>query len=215
MLVGKLHGQEPWLRGTGSVLATRQRRSEVQLPAQVAYLSDGDGRCVIAPAVTNAGRHVRNLLARRVNSFDVTPSSGTSRRPGPRLNGPATSGPGRPSIPRRSSSLPGSPPTGRRSRRWSSCSTCSSQHDVLARLETLDRVAGIDGGKPQLDDHTGEEVIDADGVTLEPRLEDLDALIRHLHSRDAPKILDGLRKRRAPFSTANRRYPLARANRRC
>lgn len=79
----------------------------------------------------------------------------------------------------------------------------SGQDNVLARLETLGRVVGVDGGKLQLNDFTGEEFVDADSVTLEPRLENLDALVRHFYPRDAPKILEGLRKRRAPFSTAN------------
>lgn len=79
----------------------------------------------------------------------------------------------------------------------------SGQDNVLARLETLGRVVGIDGSKLQLNDFTGEEFVDADRITLEPRQENLEALIRHFYPRDAPQILDGLRKRRAPFSTAN------------
>jgi hypothetical protein len=79
----------------------------------------------------------------------------------------------------------------------------SGQDNVLARLETLGRVVGVSGDKLQLNDFTGEEFVDPDHVTLEPRQENLEALIRHFYPRDAPKILEGLRKRRAPFSTAN------------
>lgn len=89
----------------------------------------------------------------------------------------------------------------------SGCYVCargnSGQDNVLARLETLGRVVGIEGGRLQLNDFVGEEFVDADRVTLEPRQENLEALIRHFYPRDAQRILDGLRKRRAPFASAN------------
>lgn len=79
----------------------------------------------------------------------------------------------------------------------------SGQDNVLARLETLGRIVGVHDGRLQLNDFTGEEFVAADNVTLEPRLENLDALIWHFYPRAAPWIIEGLRKRRAPFSSAN------------
>lgn len=84
------------------------------------------------------------------------------------------------------------------------CTRADSGHEnVLARLETLGRVVGVKDGRLQLNDFSGEEFIDPYAVTLEPRQENLEALIRHFYPRDTPKILEGLRRRRAPFATAN------------
>ncbi|WP_420382232.1 argonaute/piwi family protein [Novosphingobium sp.] len=79
----------------------------------------------------------------------------------------------------------------------------SGEANVLARLETLGRILGLKNGKLQLNDFTGEEFVNPSAVILEPRQENLEALIRHFYPRNAPKILQGLRKRRAPYATAN------------
>jgi Piwi domain len=59
------------------------------------------------------------------------------------------------------------------------------------------------GDRLQLTDCAGDEHVDADSVTLEPRQENLEALVRHYYPRDAEPILTGLRGRRHPYASAN------------
>lgn len=74
---------------------------------------------------------------------------------------------------------------------------------VLPRLETLGRVVASEGGRLQLTDFSGEEFVNAGSVVLEPRQENLEALVEHYYPRDSHRILKGLRNRRMPFSSAN------------
>lgn len=75
--------------------------------------------------------------------------------------------------------------------------------NVLSRLETLGRVVGVDGFRLQLADFSGDEFVEAHDVTLEPRQENIEALVRHYYRKGADRILSGLRKRRLPYGSAN------------
>lgn len=79
----------------------------------------------------------------------------------------------------------------------------SSDDNVLGRLETLGRVVQASDGRLQLTDFSGDEYVDAEKVMLEPRHENLEAVVQHYYPRDAQAILNGLRRRRAPLSSAN------------
>jgi hypothetical protein len=78
-----------------------------------------------------------------------------------------------------------------------------AEENVLSRLETLGRVVAIKGSTLQLADFSGDEFVDAGAVTLEPRQENIEALVRHYYRQGADRILAGLRKRRLPFGSAN------------
>ncbi len=79
----------------------------------------------------------------------------------------------------------------------------SSEDNVLGRIETLGRVVRAADGRLQLTDFSGDEYVDAEQVLLEPRQENLEALIWHFYPHDASVILEGLYQRRAPLSSAN------------
>ncbi|TCL89538.1 argonaute-like protein [Rhizobium sp. PP-WC-2G-219] len=78
-----------------------------------------------------------------------------------------------------------------------------SEDNVLSRLETLGRVVGIEGSRLQLADFSGDENVNPHDVTLEPRQENIEALVRHYYPHKAERILAGLRKRRHPYASAN------------
>lgn len=78
-----------------------------------------------------------------------------------------------------------------------------SEDNVLSRLETLGRIVGVNGTTLQLADFSGDEFVDAHDVTLEPRQENVDALVRHYYPGRAERILSGLRTRRHPYGSAN------------
>ena len=78
-----------------------------------------------------------------------------------------------------------------------------SDDNVLPRLETLGRVVSATGDRLRLTDSAGDELVDATEVTLEPRQENLEALLSHYYGRDSERILAGLRRRRLPFANAN------------
>lgn len=78
-----------------------------------------------------------------------------------------------------------------------------SEDNVLPRIETIGKVVAKSGNRLQLTDCAGDDVVDADSVILEPRNENLEAVVRHYYPRDVEQILLGLRRRRLPYASAN------------
>jgi hypothetical protein len=70
------------------------------------------------------------------------------------------------------------------------------------RLELVGMVSRVEGSRLLLTDTEGLDEIDAKDVWLEPRLENLDAVIQALYGPHASRILTRLRQLRAPLTTA-------------
>ena len=77
-----------------------------------------------------------------------------------------------------------------------------------SRLRLLGRVSGIDGGSLILDDVREDATSDrvaAKDVFLEPRRENMEAVVRLLYPRIADEALDKLRRIRAPYLSGERK----------
>jgi hypothetical protein len=70
------------------------------------------------------------------------------------------------------------------------------------RLELVGMVSRVEGSRLLLTDNEGIDEIDARDVLLEPRLENLDAVVKALYGAHANRILARLRQLRAPLTTA-------------
>lgn len=70
------------------------------------------------------------------------------------------------------------------------------------RLELIGMVSRVEGNRLLLTDTEGVDEIDARDALLEPRLENLDAVIRILYGENANKILAKVKQLRAPLTTA-------------
>jgi hypothetical protein len=70
------------------------------------------------------------------------------------------------------------------------------------RLELVGMVNRVEGNRLLLTDTEGIDEIDARDVLLEPRLENLDAVVQALYGAHVNKILARLRQLRAPLTTA-------------
>ena len=69
-------------------------------------------------------------------------------------------------------------------------------------LELIGMVSRVEGNRLLLTDTEGVDEIDARDALLEPRLENLDAVIKILYGENANKILARLKQLRAPLTTA-------------
>ncbi len=82
----------------------------------------------------------------------------------------------------------------------------ASEEGVLPRLETLGRVVGVADGQFQLNDFSGDEFVSTKSVVLEPRQENLEILVRLFYPQRAETILEGLKRRRAPYASAKGKF---------
>jgi hypothetical protein len=73
---------------------------------------------------------------------------------------------------------------------------------LLPKLELLGRVSRVDGSRLLLTDTDGVDEIEADQALLEPRLENLNDVIRLLCGASASRALSSLESFRKPMSTA-------------
>ena len=82
------------------------------------------------------------------------------------------------------------------------CQRHASGGEILPKLEALGCVASVSGSKLSLTDTVTNAPVDASAVILEPRQENLEAVIR-LYYNNAGRILEGLQSRRQPYASAD------------
>lgn len=82
------------------------------------------------------------------------------------------------------------------------CQRQGNNEEILPKLDTLGCVAAVIGSKLVLTDTTTDGPVDANEVILEPRLENLETVIRLYYGAAADRVLEGLQHRRQPDVSA-------------
>lgn len=77
-----------------------------------------------------------------------------------------------------------------------------NHEEILPRLETLGRVVGLDDINLILTDVSSGGRVRASDVILEPRQENLEAIVTLYYPKASGRILQGLQRRRRPFASA-------------